>query len=307
MADTVLDSKLKRDAFLFNALEAFQRKLIAISVFAMAIRNATLEGTSKIIVPYHPLHTTASKDFSYADGYVFDDNGAVNARELTINKRKYQALSTTSEQANRQPADDPAALGRQKGAKLATDVMTDILSIVTVANYGADVLDSDPSAFTKEDAIDLKTVADQAEWPEGFENRHLVLKSAHANNMLKDAVILDQSSYGSLEPIREGRVREIAGFSGVTSEHIPANAENLVGFICYPSAALVGFAPIVPERRVMAKLDRYEQMTDEMTGLTLEYREWGDPDFDTGKETLEVNYGFGLGEAAALKRIIDTP
>lgn len=307
MADTVLDTALKRDTFLFSAMEAFRINLIALTVFSIKIAQATLEGTNKIVVPYHPLHGTASKDFVQADGYVFDDNGAIDARELTINKRKYQALSTTSTQANRQPNDDPAALGRQKGAKLARDVMADIMSMITTANFGAEVLDTDPSAFTKEDVIDLKTVADQAEWPEGLDMRSLVVGSAYGNNILKDAVILDQSSYGSLEPIRNGRVRELAGFSAMTTESIPANAENLIGFICHPSAALVGFAPIVPERRVMNKLDTYDQFTDDETGLVLEYREWGDPDFDTGKETLEVNYGYGLGEAAALKRIEDTP
>lgn len=307
MAGTTLDSKLQRDAFLFNAIEAFKETLIAISVFAIAIRNATLEGTNKVIVPYTPLHGTASKNFVAADGYVFDDNGEIQAKELTINKRKYQALAVTSADFRRQPALDTDSLGRQKGARLAKDVILDILSGVTVANFGADVLDTDATAFTKEDVIDLETIADNAEWPEGFDERHLVMKPAYLNNVLKDAVILDQSSYGSLEPIRRGKVREIGGFSAIKTPIIPANAENLVGFICHPSAMLVGMAPIVPEPRVMSKLSRYEQMTDDETGLTLEYREWGDPDLDTGKETLECNYGFAVGEAAALKRIEDTP
>jgi len=304
---TTLDSNLQRDAFLFNAMKAFKEKLIAISVFSMAIRDQVLQGTDKIVVPFHPLHGTASKDFVPASGYVFDDDGVINGREVTINKRKYQPLSVTSINANRQPMLDLEGLAAQKGARLATDVVKDILSFLLVANFGAAVLDTDAVAFTKEDVIDLSVIADQAEWPEGLDVRSMVMKSAFMGNVLKDAVILDQSSYGSLEPIRNGMVRELSGFSTIKTEVIPANGEDLVGFIAAPSAMLVGFAPVIPETRVMNKLDRYEQMVDDETGLVLEFREWGDADLDTGKETLEVNYGFDLGDAAALKLIKDTP
>ncbi|MHA1544619.1 MAG: hypothetical protein ACTSU8_05740 [Alphaproteobacteria bacterium] len=304
---TTLDSKLQRDAFLFNAMKAFKEQLIALSVFSIGIRDAVLEGTDKVVVPFHPLHGTASKDYVPANGYVFDDDGVINAREVTIDKRKYQPLSVTSANHNRQPMLDLEGLAAQKGARLAKDVIEDILSFLLVANFGAAVLDTDATAFTKEDVIDLGVIADQASWPEGLDVRSLVMKSAFMGNVLKDAVILDQSSYGSLEPIRNGRVRELHGFSAIKTEVIPANGEALVGFIAAPSAMLVGFAPIVPEPRVMNKLDRYEQMTDDETGLVLEFREWGDPDLDTGKETLEINYGYDLGDAAALKLIKDTP
>ena len=43
---------------------------------------------------------------------------------------------------------------------------------------------------------------------------------------------------------------------------------------------------------------------DPQTGLTLEYRAWGDADTDASKEIIECNYGFGVGEKAALKRIV---
>jgi len=304
---TTLDSQLQRDTFLFNAMKAFKEQLIALSVFSIGIRDAVLEGTDKVIVPFHPLHGTASKDFVPANGYVFDDDGVINAREVTVDKRKYQPLAVTSANRNRQPMLDLEGLAAQKGARLAKDVVEDILSFMLVANFGAAVLDTDATAFTKEDVIDLGVVADEASWPEGLDVRTLVMKSAFMGNVLKDATILDQSSYGSLEPIRQGRVRELGGFSAIKTEVIPANGEDLVGFIAAPSAMLVAFAPIVPEERVMKKLDRYEQMTDDETGLVLEFREWGDPDLDTGKETLEINYGYDLGDAAALKLIKDTP
>ena len=55
------------------------------------------------------------------------------------------------------------------------------------------------------------------------------------------------------------------------------------------------------------RLTAYEVATDPETGLTIEYRLWGDPDSDSRKEVFECNYGYVKGDGAALKRIIDTP
>jgi hypothetical protein len=43
---------------------------------------------------------------------------------------------------------------------------------------------------------------------------------------------------------------------------------------------------------------------DPDTGIYIEYRAWGDPDSDSFKEVIECNYGFAMGEAAALKRMV---
>jgi len=304
MADTTLDSTLKRQAFLFDAMEALKRNLLAIAIFAHRFNNVKLEGTDKLVVPYFPLHATASKDFVAANGYVFDDNGTINGREVTINKRKYQALAVTSAGASRQPHLDLKRVAMQKGAKLGEDVVADILTLVTAANYGAAVLDSAPAAFTKEDVIDIRTACNQDHW--GTAERSLVLSSSYTGNVMKDAVILDQGSYGSGNPLLEGKVPRLSGFGLIENEIMPTNGEDLVGFAALESAAIVGFSPITPEPRVLNALNSYEAMEDDETGLVMEYREWGDPDLDMGKETIEVNYGYAFGEAAALKRIVDT-
>lgn len=304
MADTTLDSTLKRQAFLFDAMEALKKSVLPIAVFSTRFNDVKLEGTNKLVVPYYPLHTTASKDWVAADGYEFDDNGAINGREVTINKRKYQALSVTSDAASRQPYLDTTKVAMQKGRKLGQDVVADILSLVTAANYGAAVLDSTAAGFTKEDIIDIRSACNTADWPHG--ERAMVLDSGYTGNVLKDAVILDQSSYGTGNPLLEGMVPRLSGFGIIENEILPANGESLVGFACLESAALVGFSPVTPEARVLNALTTYDSITDDETGLTLEYREWGDPDLDMGKETIEVNYGYAKGEAAALKRIVDT-
>ena len=45
-------------------------------------------------------------------------------------------------------------------------------------------------------------------------------------------------------------------------------------------------------------------MVDEDTGLAFEYKYWGDLNADSDREIIESNYGSGLGELAALKRLV---
>ena len=93
-------------------------------------------------------------------------------------------------------------------------------------------------------------------------------------------------------------------FSFSKFNRLPDNGEKLQGFIVYPSAIMVALAPIAPTANVMKQLSTYTTYTDPQTGLTLEYRAWGDADTDASKEIIECNYGFGVGEKAALKRIV---
>ncbi len=96
----------------------------------------------------------------------------------------------------------------------------------------------------------------------------------------------------------------LSGFDVHPTTGVPANGENLVGFASYPSAVLVGFSPIEPAESVRRMLTAYEVVEDPETGIYIEYRAWGDPDTDSHKEVIEVNYGYAIGEAAALKRIV---
>ncbi len=109
------------------------------------------------------------------------------------------------------------------------------------------------------------------------------------------------ANYG-ISPL--GALPNLLGFSFSKFNRLPNNGEKLQGFIVYPSAIMVALAPITPTPNVMKQLSTYTTYTDPQTGLTLEYRAWGDADTDASKEIIECNYGFGVGESKALKRIV---
>lgn len=297
MANTI-DSELQLNTVLESALTGFKKKIIALKGFSTVFKSVVLEGTNKVLVPYYPLETAASTDFNGT--YTFG-NTDTQGKEVTINKRKYQSLKRTSDEYNRQPAFDPEKFGQMKGEKLAEDVFADILSVVTNAKYGAAAVIQPALGFDIADIIKLREACNAAEWPKV--GRSLILDSAYDAALLGDNNVRFATNLGDNSAIREGEVGRILGFDYFNTELIPDNGENLVGMAIYSSAILVAFSPIEPEPSVMDRLTAYEMVTDPETGLTLEYRQWGDPETDSGKYVIECNYGYGVGETAAIKRI----
>lgn len=302
LGDNVLPSGLNLDVVLDSALVAFRETILPVTAFATVFRDVILRGTNKISVPYFPLATSASRDF---DGtYVFDGT-ETQLRDVTVNKRKYQSLAFTSAELARLPALNAEELGALKGRKLAEDVISDILSIVTLANYGAHIWAGAASAFDTDDVADIRTALNVANWPKV--GRSLILDSAYDGALVKDDPLLHAEKSGSAEQLRSGMVRPFMGFDKYfDTNSIPANGETLVGMAAYQSAILVAFSPIEPAEEVRKNMSDYRAVTEEEGGLTLEYRAWGDPDSDTAKRVIECNYGYDQGEANAIKRIVTT-
>jgi hypothetical protein len=59
----------------------------------------------------------------------------------------------------------------------------------------------------------------------------------------------------------------------------------------------------MPSPEVRALMTRYEVVTDPKTGLSFEYKRFGDPVLDVTKEVAECSYGAEKGVASALARI----
>lgn len=298
-ANTV-STDLKRTVALQTMVRAFATPLAVLKAFSTSFAAVRLDGTDKAAVPYFPLATAASTDWNATNGYVMAEDANSDAKVITVDRRKYQPLAASSSEIARQPFLNLAQGMEMKAEKLSVDVVTDILSAITAENYGAAGCTEPASSFDSDDVIGLKGVADEAGWPSV--GRSLTVNSSYDVALLKDASIKAAADFGRAT-IQDGKVLKLLGFDYYTCPTLPTNSQNLGGFISYPSALLIAFAPVTPADSVRDRLSRYELFTDPTTGLSLEYRAWGDPDFDKAKEVMECNYGFEVGEAAALKRI----
>jgi hypothetical protein len=281
-------------------LRAFKRAVFPVTSFATKFNDVQIRRGKNVEVPYYPLVTAASKDFDTC--YVFDDDYTLGVREVPVNKRKYQEFTMTGEELARLPQLQMEKMGAMYGEKIAYDILEDILSVVTAANFGAAAFTGAASTFDSDDVTDLATVADIIPWPKTA--RSLIVTPTYKGNLFKDGDVRLEYAYGDAGVIRDDVLPKVGGFGFDWSPAIPDNGENLVGFMAFPSAVLVAFSPIAPPPLARKVMSQYEVVADPDTGIMLEYRAWGDPGCDADYHVIEANYGYAKGEANALRRLV---
>jgi hypothetical protein len=285
-----------------DIMRAYRRRLVTLTVFGTVFRNVPLEGTNKVVVPYYENDTVASKDFVANDGYVFDQNSATGKREVTVNKRKYKPFDFSSEEFRRQPYFRPEMNMMLKAEQLALDIWLDIISVVTIANFPNSITKVS-AGFDVDDVMDVGHEGDLIDWPDV--GRSLVLGTTYHTELKKDDSLKHWQNSNSDQTLREGSTGRVDRFDIFQSPRMPDNSEDLTGFAVQPGAILIAVAPIMPAPGVRQQLVNYEIVVDPESGMTLEYRYWGDPDKDRDREVVEGNYGFGVGRETSLIRIID--
>ncbi|HEX8312408.1 MAG TPA: hypothetical protein VF614_13890 [Chthoniobacteraceae bacterium] len=289
---------LKLDKIMRDAMRALKRRLSPVLALSTVFRDVELTETDTVKVPFYSLDTLASKDF--AGTYDFTNADAGNSfKDVAVNKRKYQPLEFTSKELRRNSVLDLNRVMGLKVEKLAEDILTDIFSVVTLADYGASILESASSAFDRQDVNTLRTALNQAHWPQA--GRALLLESAFEGALVGD--LMNVSTSGTDSALREGSVGRVSGFDVFDHPGMPENGERLVGAAMLPYAILCAFSPIEPAEEVRENMSDYRKYVDEDSGLTLEYRSWGNPDSDKARRIVEVNYGYKKGDTAQLKRI----
>jgi len=170
MNTNTIATELKRSFILQTSIVDFRRILLSLNQFSTVFANVPLEGTNKVEVPFYDLDSSASTQFVLATGYTTIGNTTTDKREIEIGTgatdggRLFQALAFTSEEFVRQPYLKLQQLAQLKAEKLAYDIVTDVLGVVTAANYGAAGLTMPAATITYNDIVDLSVACKT--WPQ---------------------------------------------------------------------------------------------------------------------------------------------
>lgn len=295
-----IDSALVGEIVSQNAFIAFRDALTPLAgAFATDFGGEIGNNRQVVDVPVFNGYTAGT----YAGDYTTNASNNVGAVTVTVNKHQYKTISLTDLEVsnNGSGATNLINFGRKLGDALSLAVYQDVLSVVTAANYGtATAFTGTSTGFDSDDVVDIKTVCDAADMPRA--GRSLILADAYYNALLKDTSVKNAQNYGSTEGIQAGMIPNLAGFGVWQTNAIPSNSENLVGFACVDSAIAVAMRYLRPQtghQYIMA-----EPLTDAETGITLGVREWYDEAKGTKYLTIEANYGYAVGQAAGLKRIL---
>lgn len=177
-------------------------------------------------------------------------------------------------------------------------VADDLLALVLNANFSANSVIT-AANFDSDDLADLAGALTTLKVPKSL--RSALLLPTYNASLQKDAAIQDASAYGSSAAVRDHAAGQIHGFGIYEYEGIPTNSENLMGFVCHPSALLIAARTVAPP---LSPRVQVLNTVDPKTGIPLQFRAWYDRDGGQYKFSVGLLYGVAVGNGSALKRIL---
>ena len=281
-----------------SALLALKKKIAPFNAFTT---NFSAEASRKgdvvrVLVETYPDTAVATKSSHTA--YTIQDLDSTTC-SITLGQPKYVSFSLDDVEVASSSVVNLEIFGSGKGNKLGAGILTDVLSCITNANFGAAAFTGAASTFDADDVADLKDALDDADVFE--DDRVLVLSNAYITNLLKDNAIQSNPNVGG-QPIREGVIGRLMGFDVIGSNVIPGNSENLVGFACHPSAIAMAMRYLQPQPGNTYL--RAEPITDPESGITMGIRDWYDNSTGVRNNVYECVYGYAVTGLSSLVRIV---
>jgi hypothetical protein len=280
-----------------NALQPFMASLTPLRAFST---NFSPEPADKLDTVRVPVVGTPSQSSDFSGNYTDDADSTITVVPVVLNRHKYKTVHVTAREAAETAVPVLETLVASAVKQLAEDVLVDIFSEITAANYGAPAIPAlNADAFDYKKVLKIREACSQAKMP--VADRSLILDDAYYTNLLADDVVaksfvLPLSQTG----VVEAQLRRIGGFDVYPSTVIPENGEKLAGFAAHPSGLAVAMRYLVP----VAKYDEAGAVTDPETGLTFGYLRYTETSSNRIFVTVECLYGFKKAIGAGIKRIV---
>lgn len=292
MANTLNNTALQ--IYSNKVIFALKRKLAPIFAFSLDLSSEAAQKGDTVQVPL--ISAATADDFNATSNNYKATEGDVNAKTVTINKRKLSKFGVGDTQnANYLPSwwEGKAAMCVNAVGAAA---LSDVYALITAANYGDEATDKlalTLASFKKAGVAAIRAAAiNKGLSPSASA---LCLNSDFYSALLAD---LDSASYGGQEAIRSGVIPNLMGFSKI----IEVPDFSLPGFVCHPDAIALAnryLAPVEP-----GCYQEVGTVTDDESGLTVGIRKYGDPDTGLLSVSAELCYGLDVGAADALLRLI---
>ena len=281
-----------------RALMPFMSNLLPVTAFSTDFSPQPADKLDTVRVP---LVGAPSESSDFAGDYSANADSTVTVVPVTLNRHKYKTVHVTARESAETSLNALEALVEAAAQQLAQDVLVDIFSCITLANFGAPGIAAlAATAFDYKKVLSLREACGNAKMPPN--PRSLVLDAGYYTNMLADDIVAKSFNLNLNAPaVTEGMVKRLAGFNLHETTLIPSDhAEKLVGFAAHSSAVAVAMRYLQP----VADYQQAGAVTDPTTGMTFGYLRFTDTRANKIFVTLECLYGFAPAKTDALKRIV---
>jgi hypothetical protein len=279
-------------------LDGFVAAITPLTAFSTSFSNEAVKKGDKVSIPRVGTQDAAATKTTHT-AYTLQDSDS-DAVEITLGQPVYVSSALDDVEIASSSVLSLEMYGKSKGAVLAKKIFQDIFSKVTNTNYGAAAFTGLASTFDADDVVDIRTACSQADMPEDM--RALILGPTYVGNLLKDNAIQSNSAFGSSTPIKDGSIGRLVGFDVFESNIIPNNSENLVGVAAHPAGLAIAMRYLQPQSG--NTYSAAYPVSDAKTGITIGVREGYDNLKGVKYKIWECVYGYEVGIAAGIKRII---
>jgi hypothetical protein len=295
MANTITDLKDVRISQ--NALLPWMETLLPLSAFST---NFSPDAADKLDTVKVPVIGAPSASSDYAGDYTANADSEASSVAVTLDRHKYKTVHLTAKEAATTSIPLLEKLVTTAAQQLAIDVMSDIFTSITAANFGTPAIPAIAAEdFGYKTIIKIREACAAAKMPQ--DSRALVLDNSYFSSLLADDIVAKSFiSPLAQQGVVEAKVNRIAGFNVFETGCVPDNGENLVGFAAHPSSLAIAMRYLTP----IANYDEAGAVTDPVTGLTFGYLRYTDTKSNKVYITLEALYGFKVVRPAGLQRIV---
>jgi hypothetical protein len=280
-----------------NALQPFMAALTPLRAFST---NFSPEPADKLDTVRVPVVGAPSLSSDFAGDYTAAADSTVTVVPVQLNRHKFKTVHVTAREAAETALNVLETLVASAVKQLAQDVLQDIFSEITAANYGAPAIPAvAASAFDYKKILAVREACSEVKMP--VSDRSLVLDGAYYTNLLGDEIVAKSFMAPIAQPgVVEAQIRRLAGFDIYETVILPENGEKLAGFAAHPSGLAVAMRYLAP----VAKYDEAGAVTDPETGLTFGYLRYTEIQSNRIFVTVECLYGFEAAIGDGIQRIV---
>ena len=273
-----------------GVIKALANKLPVLSGFSTVFTSSIAGAGKTIQVPL--IGTSTATEFG-ASGYLTSDDATVTASSVTL--KHFKVSSRFSPLDIREYGVGFFANNFVETAAIALSqkVMTEINSLITVANYASGVVTG--AALDYAEVVAAQKVLDDAKAPD---KRALVLNNVYTADLRSDATIIAAFQLGA-NVISTGSIGTIAGAQVYQFSNLSGNTEGLAGFLC--GADAIAVATALPFNEIPGA--DVSQATDPATGLSVQVMIIQE---QSGflNVTATLLFGTAVGRSTSLRRLI---
>lgn len=294
---------------------AFSKRLIALNAFTTDFSSGVAEQgttfTTRIVRAAsgaQDLQTAHSGSRNAAAG-----DTTTTTVSGTLSHQPISGFHLTDEQAAQIGAgvwsDTLSRKVEKHGYAVADYMLNEVFKVITVANFPSVCFTGPAATFNLDDVMDINQVITDAGFPTDVEDAvKMILKTSYHSSLKKDNAIQNASSFGG-NVAATGFLEKADIFPLHQSPTLPPSgstpaSENLSGFVATEDA--IAIAQRIVEPQDTESLKFFDVLEDPVTGATMAYRAWYDPDTGKLNHTFETLFGVTKGNSEALQRIVSS-